>query len=147
MEEPVRRWGVRILAAFVLLVGVELLIAGIVLVSASFFGIDLLRLATPVRDELLAWQGHVFPQRLNTADDVPIAYTDMKPFGINTFLEQEVEEWKIRRTLEMIRDAGFTMIRQQFPWNYIEPTQKGEYWDYKHGDQSSWVPFDRLVAT
>ncbi|MBI2861627.1 MAG: cellulase family glycosylhydrolase [Chloroflexi bacterium] len=141
-----RRWIAGILVAFVLLGGVELLIAGIVLASASFFGIDLLRLATPVRDEVLAWQGQISPQRANTANDVPIAYADMRSFGINTFLDQEVEDWKIRRTLEMIRNAGFTMIRQQFPWNYIEPTQKGEYWDYKNGDQSSWVPFDRLVA-
>src|SRR5262245_29040066 len=31
-----------------------------------------------------------------TADYAPMPYTDMPPFGVNTFFEQEVEEGKIR---------------------------------------------------
>ena len=50
-----------------------------------------------------------------TADFAPMKYTDVNPFGINVFLEQEVEESKIRQSLQLIRDAGFHWIRQEFP--------------------------------
>ncbi len=80
-----------------------------------------------------------------TADFAPIRYTDVNPFGINTFLEQEVEEAKIRRSLQLIRDAGFHWIRQEFPWEDIEKPAKGQYWDTKY-NQSTWDKYDRIVA-
>ena len=56
-------------------------------------------------------------------------YTDVNPFGINVFLEQEVEEAKIRKSLQLIRDAGFHWIRQEFPWEDIEKPLKNQYCD------------------
>src|SRR5690242_18620566 len=50
----------------------------------------------------------------------PIDHTDVTPYGVNTFLQQEVEPEKRERQLQMIADAGFGMIRQQFPWEDIE---------------------------
>ena len=52
---------------------------------------------------------------IETKPFVPIAHTGVNPYGVNTFLEQEVEEEKVRLSLEMIRDAGFKSIRQEFP--------------------------------
>jgi hypothetical protein len=80
----------------------------------------------------------------DTADFAPMKYVDVNPFGINVFLEQEVEEWKIHKSLQLIRDAGFHWIRQQFPWEDIEKPRKGQYWDTKY-NKSTWDKYDRIV--
>ena len=36
----------------------------------------------------------------------PIALANGSPWGVNTFLDLEVETWKRRQTLRMISDAG-----------------------------------------
>ncbi len=77
---------------------------------------------------------------------VPVAYTGMNPYGINTFLEQEVEDWKIHRSLRLIRDAGFKWIRQEFPWEDIEIEGKGIFLDRREGREvSSWEKYDHIV--
>ena len=77
---------------------------------------------------------------------VPIAHTGMNPYGINTFLEQEVEVWKIHRTFRLIRDAGFKWIRQEFPWEDIEIEARGVFRDHRQGrDVSSWEKYDLIV--
>jgi hypothetical protein len=87
----------------------------------------------------------IFQRSPNTADFVPMRYTDVPPFGVNTFLEQEVEESKVRASLELIRDAGFHFIRQEFPWEDIEQPAKGQFWDNKF-NHSTWDKYDRIVA-
>ena len=80
----------------------------------------------------------LFNQRgVNTKDLVPIANTGMTPFGANTFFEQEVEEAKIRKSMEMLREAGILWIRQQVPWSQVERQGKGVY---------DWSHFDRIFA-
>lgn len=51
---------------------------------------------------------------------------------VHTRLTDEVEEWKIQRTLQMVREMGATTIVEFFPWAYIEPEQ-GEY-TWQHSD-------------
>ncbi|MGC9522542.1 MAG: hypothetical protein ACP5HG_11760 [Anaerolineae bacterium] len=81
-----------------------------------------------------------------TAPDVPVAYTDLSPFGINTELEQEVEPEKRARSLEMIADAGFRWIRQSFPWYDIEIHGKGDFEDRRHEPyRSAWEKYDNIV--
>ncbi len=80
----------------------------------------------------------------DTADYAPLPYTDMPPFGVNTFFEQEVQEAKIRASMQLIRDAGFRFIRQEFPWEDLEPTRQGEFWDNKF-NHSTWDKYDRIV--
>jgi len=76
----------------------------------------------------------------------PVAYTGMNPYGINTFLEQEVDDWKIHRTLRLISEAGFKWIRQEFPWEDIEIEGKGVFQDHREGrDVSSWEKYDHIV--
>ena len=56
----------------------------------------------PVRHTAVAlWTG-LLPDPDETADLAPVAYTGGNPYGINVFLEQEVEETKIRRSLETL---------------------------------------------
>lgn len=81
-----------------------------------------------------------------TADHVPVAHTDMSPFGVNTFLEQEVEPAKRARSLAMIADAGFSWIRQSFPWADIEIHGKGDFEDRRHDPtRSAWEKYDQIV--
>ncbi len=52
--------------------------------------------------------------------------------GVHTRLTDEVEEWKIQRTLEMVAEMGAPWVVEYFPWSYCEP-QKDQY-DWGHAD-------------
>jgi len=80
----------------------------------------------------------------DTADLVPVANAGVNPFGINTFLEQEVEPEKRERAVQMITDAGFHWIRQEFPWEDIEIHGKGDFQDRRHEPyRSAWTSTTR----
>lgn len=82
-----------------------------------------------------------------TADDVPVAHTELAPFGINTFLNLEVEPEKRERSLQMIADAGFRWIRQEFTWEDIEIHGKDDFEDRRHVPyRSAWDKYDQIVA-
>jgi hypothetical protein len=66
------------------------------------------------------------------------------PIGVNTFLEQEVELTKRQRSLELLKAAGVGWIRQQLPWEQIEPLAKGVTIDPKFGT-STWAKFDDII--
>jgi hypothetical protein len=53
--------------------------------------------------------------------------------GVHTRLTDEADEWKIKKTLELVREMGSPWIVEYFPWAYIEFTE-GEY-DWGHADQ------------
>jgi len=72
-----------------------------------------------------------------------LPHTDLNPYGVNIFLDKEVEDWKKRRTMEMIAAAGIGWVRQQFSWAEIEP-RPGDFWDSRY-NKSSWEKFDRIV--
>ncbi|MGC9400173.1 MAG: hypothetical protein ACP5HM_13685 [Anaerolineae bacterium] len=83
----------------------------------------------------------------NIASAEPVAFTDVPPFGVNTFLEQEVEREKRKRSLQMIADAGFQWIRQEFPWEDIEIHGKGDFEDRRHDPhRSAWEKYDYIVT-
>jgi hypothetical protein len=82
--------------------------------------------------------------RLDTREYEPITHAGNNPLGINTFLEQEAEPHKVELALAMIHAAGFRWIRQEFPWEDIEISGKGDFWDHKWG-VSAWAKYDRLV--
>nr|MBC7244436.1 hypothetical protein [Chloroflexota bacterium] len=63
------------------------------------------------------------PQRVETVNP---------KMGVHTRLTDEVEEWKIKRTLEMVREMGAPWIVEYFPWGYYE-REKGRY-DWSHPD-------------
>jgi hypothetical protein len=52
--------------------------------------------------------------------------------GVHTRLTDEVEEWKIKRSLELVREMGASWIVEYFPWAYIE-SSKGDF-DWAHAD-------------
>lgn len=52
---------------------------------------------------------------------------------VHTRLIDEVEEWKIQKTLEMARTMGATTVVEFFPWAYIEAT-RGQF-DWSQADK------------
>ncbi len=54
---------------------------------------------------------------------------------VHTRLIDEVYEWKIQRSLQLVREMGANTIVEFFPWAYGEPS-RGEY---------NWASFDRIA--
>ncbi|HEU4793206.1 MAG TPA: cellulase family glycosylhydrolase, partial [Nitrolancea sp.] len=73
----------------------------------------------------------------------PIPHTDVNPLGVNTFLNEEADPAKVKRTLDMIAAGGFTFVRQMFAWYEIEP-ERDSYYDSRH-NISAWEKYDRIV--
>ncbi len=51
-------------------------------------------------------------------------------FGVHTRLTDEVEPWKIKRSLEMVREAGASWIVEFFPWAYYHAEDGGIAWQH-----------------
>ncbi len=52
--------------------------------------------------------------------------------GVHTRLDNEVEAWKIKKTLEMVRELGTPWIVEYFPWAYSEP--RPDKYNFEHAD-------------
>ncbi|HIC89925.1 MAG TPA: hypothetical protein EYP04_11060 [Anaerolineae bacterium] len=50
--------------------------------------------------------------------------------GVHTRLTDEVEEWKIQRTLQLVREMGAVWVVEYFPWAYLEPKQGEFHWNH-----------------
>ncbi|MHB9033430.1 MAG: beta-galactosidase [Anaerolineae bacterium] len=72
------------------------------------------------------------PARLVVVGEPQQVITSNPKVGVHTRLTDEVEEWKIQRTLQMVREMGSPWIVEYFPWAYYEPS-KGHY-DWGHAD-------------
>ncbi|NLX42779.1 MAG: hypothetical protein GXY79_04780, partial [Chloroflexi bacterium] len=68
---------------------------------------------------VLALSGH--PTRLVTVGEPQQVETLHPKIGLHTRLTDEVEEWKIQRSLQMVREMGASWIVEYFPWAYYEP--------------------------
>jgi hypothetical protein len=96
---------------------------------------------------LVHWlYGAIRPQP-DLAPAVEISHAGPSPFGVNTFLEQEVLAEVRKRSLALIREAGFAVIRQQFPWEDIEIHGKGDFVDRRNDPAGvdAWVKYDNIV--
>ncbi|MBL8147093.1 MAG: cellulase family glycosylhydrolase [Anaerolineae bacterium] len=83
----------------------------------------------------------------DTRPDVPVNGASVSPFGVNTFLEQEVEPEKREQIVRMIADAGFDWIRQQFVWEDIEIHGRGDFTDRRNDPNGvdAWAKYDQIV--
>ncbi len=59
--------------------------------------------------------------------------SDHPKTGAHTRLTDEVEEWKIKRTLELVREMGAPWIVEFFPWAYYQGSDGDIAWE--HPDQ------------
>ncbi|MBL8055711.1 MAG: hypothetical protein JNK29_03390, partial [Anaerolineales bacterium] len=88
---------------------------------------------------------------LDLRPETPILHNGVNPFGINTFLQQEVEPAKRARQVELIAAAGFHWLRQEFPWADLEISAKGNFEDCRNsaatgGCVSAWDKYDQIVG-
>jgi polysaccharide biosynthesis protein PslG len=94
----------------------------------------------------LNYLGNLTRRQPVTSTSAPIAHTDVNPLGVNTFLELEVEPAKRDRQLQMISEAGIGWIRQQFPWEDIEISARGDFTDTRNGPAiDAWAKYDNIV--
>lgn len=83
---------------------------------------------------------------LDLRPEVPMQHTGVNPFGINTFLQQEVEPAKRERQVQLIAAAGFYWLRQEFPWYDLEISGKGNFEDCRFPPcKSAWEKYDQIV--
>ena len=79
-----------------------------------------------------------------------IEHAGVNPYGVNTFLQLEVDPANVERQLAMIAAAGFRWIRQEFAWEDIEIHGRGDFMDRRNlatvGEISAWAKYDRIVA-
>lgn len=121
--------------------------------------ISLLAACTPLKgitgEEELAPQlrgaGHWLWGRLRPYPDLaplePVRHAGLYPFGINTFLQSESEPDKVEQSLDMIAEAGFGWIRQEFAWEDLEIDREGWFVDLRNNDiRDAWAKYDRIVA-
>jgi hypothetical protein len=97
------------------------------------------------KNQVLALYTLVLAPTLQTDDLAPIAYANVEPFAVNTFLDQEVTTENVTRELDLIHNAGFHFIKQELVWNDVERPQKGLYQDNAISGKSSWAKYDRIV--
>ena len=69
--------------------------------------------------------------------------------GVHTRLTDEVEEWKIHRTLQMVRQMGTPWVVEYFPWPYIEPEEGKFNWGHtdaviRHAENQGLTVIARL---
>jgi hypothetical protein len=90
--------------------------------------------------------GRLRPQP-DTRPDASILYANVNPYGINTFLQDEVELAKREKQVQLIAEAGFYWIRQEFPWEDIEIHGKGDYVDRRNDPAGidAWAKYDHIV--
>ena len=69
------------------------------------------------------------PPRI-TLDPPQIVITNNPAICVHTRLTDEVEEWKIQRTLAMVREMGAPTIVEYFPWPYVDRGEGRYDWGY-----------------
>ncbi len=75
--------------------------------------------------------GSLQPPRVLVVVGPPQEVVTSNPLvGVHTRLTDEVEAWKIKRTLEMVREMGAPWIVEFFPWAYIERSPGEFNWDH-----------------
>jgi polysaccharide biosynthesis protein PslG len=72
------------------------------------------------------------PFYMRLTDNPHTVYTQHPIICVHTRLIEEVSEWKIYQSLELVREMGADTIVEFFPWAYFEP-QKGVY-DWERAD-------------
>lgn len=102
---------------------------------------------------MVEWVGNLTRSQPINDPLIPVDHANVNPYGINTFLHQEVDPAKVDEQLRLIADAGFGWIREEFTWEEIEVDGRGQFTDSRNdmdGDGtrdtiSGWAKFDRIV--
>ncbi len=82
---------------------------------------------------LLMWLRPAPPRAI--LGPIQAVHTTQPLLCMHTRLIDEVEEWKIQRSLQMVRELGADTIVEFFPWAYAE----------REAGQINWTGFDRII--
>lgn len=95
---------------------------------------------------VIHWVNTAVRPQPQLAHEIIPDHTNVVPYGVNTFLEQEAEIEKRALSLQMTNLAGFQFIRQEFVWEDIEIHGKGDFEDRRHEPfRSAWEKYDNIV--
>ncbi len=85
--------------------------------------------------------------RPETVAGSPFTFPSVSAFGVNTFLQQEAEEIKRARSLDLVSGAGLRFIRQEFTWEDIEIHGRGDFVDRRNDPTGvdAWAKYDHIV--
>jgi hypothetical protein len=83
---------------------------------------------------IFLWSVERPPQPIITLPPQQTVQTHHPIVGVHTRLTDEVEPWKVRKTLEMVREMGSPWIVEFFPWAYSE-----DYPDEYHFEHADMV--------
>ena len=67
---------------------------------------------------------------LITPGPVQTVHTNQPHVGVHTRLTDEVEEWKIQRSLQLVREMGAPWIVEFFPWAYYQAADGRIAWEH-----------------
>jgi hypothetical protein len=92
------------------------------------------------------------PPLLITPGPPQTVHSDFPLLGVHTRLTDEVEPWKIQRTLAMVREMGATSIVEFFPWAYYHAADGGFAWQHpdlviEHAHAQGLTIYARLGMT
>ncbi len=83
---------------------------------------------------------------LSLAPEAPVRHVNLNPYGVNVFLNEEVEPAKREQIVKLAAEAGFHWLRQEFPWQDIEIHGKGDFEDRRNQPtRSAWEKYDQIV--
>jgi len=79
----------------------------------------------------------------------PVTHVGVNPFGINTFWQLEPDPEKRERQAQLVSEAGFHWIRQEFAWEDIEIHGRGNFVDRRNDPDGvdAWAKYDHIVDT
>lgn len=147
---PRRRWRVPLFALLAALV-----LVGLLALDLASHGLAWQVFWTLTGEEAPASQlrgmvelfGNATRRPLDTAPDAPVDAASASPFGVNVFLEQEVEPEKREQIVRMAAEAGFSWLRQQFVWEDIEIHGRGDFTDRRNDANGvdAWAKYDQIV--
>lgn len=116
-------------------------------IRAGFFNVTGEESLFPQLKALTDLSADLLRPRLDLAPEAPVKYANLNPYGINVFLNEEVEPAKREQTVRLAQEAGYHWLRQEFPWQDIEIHGKGDFEDRRNPPaRSAWDKYDEIVA-
>jgi hypothetical protein len=80
-----------------------------------------------------------------TPAPTPVNWDDQR-LGVNAYnIQYEPDPAAVERTLKLARDMGAHYVRIQLPWEDVEQSGKGDFWDHKF-NKSAWDKYDAIVS-
>lgn len=148
--QQIRKWvliGLTVLAVFTVGLGLDLANRG--LAWQVFWSLTGEEAPLDQLKGMVEWAGNFTRSQPRTEPFTPVAHAGYSPYGMNVFLEQEVELEKREQIMSMLSEAGFSWIRQQFSWEDIEIHGRGDFEDRRNIDAigivSAWDKYDHIV--